>query len=66
MPTDPTNKNPVPQPKQTPWERKTCHFCVANDAPINDSVSNKMPIWRQVLVPNSRITRVATGAIKRD
>ena len=26
MPTEPTNRNPMPKPKQMPWLRKSCHI----------------------------------------
>jgi hypothetical protein len=42
--TDPIKRNPMPSPKQIPWDRKSCHIVVANDAPIRLAVSKITPV----------------------
>jgi len=62
MPTLPTNKKPMPQPKHTPWARMSWYFCAANDAPMRDSVSKKIPMWSVTFVPYVAVHLVANGA----
>ncbi|KAG2027332.1 hypothetical protein GB937_001073 [Aspergillus fischeri] len=64
IPTLPTNRKPIPQPKQTPWLRKICHFCVAKEDPIKDRVSKKTPRLRTNRVPKRWIRCVASGATR--
>ena len=64
IPTEPTKRNPIPHPKHMPCDKMIWYFFFANDAPIRDSVSKKIPQWRHIRVPYEWTTRVASGAIR--
>lgn len=55
----------MPQPKQTPWLRKMCHFWVANEDPIKERVSKKTPRLSTNRTPHLWIMWVANGATRR-
>lgn len=63
MPTEPTNRKPIPAPKQTPWERKSWYMLCANEAPMRARVSNKTPMSSVVRVPHNRVVIVAIGEV---
>lgn len=65
MPTLPTKRKPIPQPKQTPWLRKMCHSSVAKDEPIRERVSKKTPRFKTRRVPQMWMRCVARGATRR-
>jgi hypothetical protein len=61
IPTEPTNKKPMPHPKQTPWLRKSCHISFAKDAPMKEMVWKNTPSSSVVFVPKSLVIVVAMG-----
>jgi hypothetical protein len=61
IPTLPTNRKPMPQPKHKPWLRKRCHILVAKEAPMKEAVSSTTPINKVVLVEKTRVVSVAMG-----
>ena len=54
-------RKPMPIPKHTPWERKRCQLCVANEVVINESVSRIVPILRTRRMEYRSDRNVTTG-----
>jgi hypothetical protein len=56
---------PMPQPKQTPWLRKSCQVLVAKDAPMSERAWKKTPIRSVTRVLKMRVVAVAIGETMR-
>ena len=51
----------MPQPKQTPWVRKSCQIWFAKEAATSPAVWKRIPINSVVRVPNRWMDIVAIG-----
>ena len=61
IPTLATNRNPIPNPKARPCDKKRCQILFAHDAPSSPAVWRRIPMPNAARVPYFLAATVAIG-----